>query len=128
MIMRINIKSFKESKQDLLLGKSQSRDFDAQIADVTLSLMRYILLNYYQRIHYGTSIGGLFRQLAQSAVKENILAGINLYFVKLLQFFAGMAGIDFITFYEDLLRNPEAGNIINMIGLDSIKKDLLNVA
>jgi hypothetical protein len=40
---------FKESKQHLLLGKSQSLDFDAQIADITLSLMRYILLSYYER-------------------------------------------------------------------------------
>ena len=119
---------FKESKQNLLLGKSQSQDFDAQIADVTLSLMRYIFLSYYQRIHYGTSIGGLFRQLSQSAVKENILSGINLYFIELLQIFANLAGVDFITFYEDLLRNPEAENIINMIGLNSINKDLLNAA
>ena len=119
---------FKESKQNLLLGKSQSQDFDAQIADVTLSLMRYIFLSYYQRIHYGTTIGGLFRQLSQSAVKENILTGINRYFVKLLQIFASLAGVDFITFYEDLLRNPEAENIINMIGLNSINKDLQNAA
>lgn len=119
---------FKESKQDLLLGKSQSQDFDAQIADVTLSLMRYIFLSYYQRIHYGTTIGGLFRGLSQSAVKENILVSINLYFIELLQIFASLAGVDFITFYEDLLRNPEAENIINMIGLNSIDKDLLNAA
>ncbi|OQY03989.1 MAG: hypothetical protein B6I20_03890 [Bacteroidetes bacterium 4572_117] len=119
---------FKESKQDLLLGKSQSQDFDAQIADVTLSLIRYIFLSYYQRMHYGTSIGGLFRQLSQSAIKENILSGINLYFIELLQIFASMAGVDFITFYEDLLRNPEAENIINMIGLNSTDKDLLNAA
>ncbi len=119
---------FKESKQNLLLGKSQSQDFDAQIADVTLSLMRYIFLSYYQRIHYGTTIGGLFRQLSQSAVKENILAGINLYFVELLQIFASLAGVDFITLYEDLLRNPEAEKIINMIGLNSVNKDLLKAA
>ena len=119
---------FKESKQNLLLGKSQSQDFDAQIADVTLSLMRYIFLSYYQRVHYGTSIGGLFRQLSQSAVKENILADINLYFIELLQIFASLAGVDFITFYEDLLRNPEAENIINLIGLNSVNKDLLNAA
>ena len=119
---------FKESKQNLLLGKSQSQDFDAQIADITLSLMRYIFLSYYQRIHYGTTIGGLFRQLSQSAVKENILVGINLYFVELLQIFASLAGVDFITFYEDLLRNPKAENIINMIGLNSMDKNLSNAA
>lgn len=119
---------FKESKQHLLLGKSQSQDFDAQIADITLSLMRYIFLSYYQRIHYGTTIGGLFKQLSQSAIKENLLEHINLYFVELLQIFAALAGVDFIAFYEELLRNPEAEKIINMIGLSSINKDFLNAA
>lgn len=54
---------FKEAKQYLLLGKSQSQDFDAQIADTTISFIRYILLSYYERTHYGTSIGGLFQKL-----------------------------------------------------------------
>lgn len=75
------------------MGKSQSRDFDAQIADTTLSLIRYILLSYYERIHYGTTIGGLFKQLSQSAIEENILADINLYFFELLQIFADLTRI-----------------------------------
>ncbi|MEA3451136.1 MAG: transposase, partial [Bacteroidota bacterium] len=52
---------FKENKQLLYLGKSQSRDFDEQIADISLSLVRYIFFNYYERIHYGMTIGGVFR-------------------------------------------------------------------
>ncbi len=34
----------KKSKQYLHLGKCQSQGFDAQIADTTLSLIRYLLL------------------------------------------------------------------------------------
>jgi hypothetical protein len=108
---------FKECKQYLLLGKCQSLDFDAQIADTTLTMIRFILLSYYKRIHYGTTIGGLFRQLQQSATEENVLANISLYFVELLQIFANLAGIDFITFYEDLVRNEEAAKIISKIGI-----------
>ena len=68
---------FKEAKQYLLLGKSQSQDFDAQIADTMLSLIRYILLSYYERTHYGLSIGGLFQKLSQASVEENLVADLS---------------------------------------------------
>jgi len=119
---------FKECKQYLLLGKCQSQDFDSQIADTTLSMIRYLLLSYYERTHYGTTTGGLFRKLSQAAIEENLLADISIYFIELLQIFAELAGIDFITFYEELLRKPEAEQIILKMGLNSEKNELSKVA
>jgi len=52
---------FKESKQYLQLGKCQSWDFDAQIADATISLLQYILLAYNKRFQAYESIGDLFK-------------------------------------------------------------------
>ena len=98
---------FKEAKQYLLLGKSQSQDFDAQIADTTLSLIRYILLSYYERIHYGVTLGGLFKYLSQASIEENLVADLSNLFMKLLVAFAEIAGIDFITVYESILYQPE---------------------
>ncbi len=109
---------FKECKQNLLLGKCQSNDFDAQIAETTLCLIRYILLCYCQRIRYGTTIGGLFRELRQAAVEDNLLAGISSYFFELLKIFADMASIDFIGFYEELICNPQAEILLGRVGLD----------
>jgi len=119
---------FKECKQHLLLGKCQSQDFDAQIADTTLTLIRYILLSYYERIHYGTTIGGLFKQLSQSAIEENVLADINYFFVELLQIFADLAGVDFFTLYEELLQNAKANKIISRFGIGSRKIEFQDVA
>jgi hypothetical protein len=119
---------FKECKQNLLLGKCQSQDFDAQIADVTLALIRYVLLSYYERIHYGTTIGGLFKQLSQSAIEENILADINIYFFELLEIFAELVGVDFFSFYENLLRNSKAEEIILRLGIKPPNTNLSNVA
>ena len=42
---------FKEMKQHLGLGKSQSQDFDAQIADATISIIRYIMLRNMDKIN-----------------------------------------------------------------------------
>ncbi|MCD6112490.1 MAG: hypothetical protein J7J86_04380 [Bacteroidales bacterium] len=89
---------FKESKQYLLLGKSQSKDFYAQIADITLALIRCLLLSYYERTRYRITIGGLFRELAQASIQENLLADISEYFLELLRIFAEFAGINFIKF------------------------------
>ena len=113
---------FKECKQYLLLGKCQSQDFDAQIADTTLCLIRYLLLSYYERTHYGTTIGGLFRNLSQASIEENLLADISVYFIDLLEIFAELAGIDYITFYEELLRNPEAAPVIERLRINPGKQ------
>ena len=108
---------FKEAKQYLLLGKSQSQDFDAQIADIMLSLIRYILLSYYERTHYGLSIGGLFQKLSQASVEENLVADLSHVFMDLLLAFAQLAGIDFITLYEELIRQPKYQEAVNRLKL-----------
>jgi hypothetical protein len=51
---------FKESKQLLNLGKSQSTDFDVQIADTTLVMMQYIFLSIKKRMDSYQTIGKLF--------------------------------------------------------------------
>jgi hypothetical protein len=53
---------FKESKQLLGLGKCQSKHFDAQIADATLSIMRYTILSYEKQKRSYQTLGGLFRE------------------------------------------------------------------
>ncbi|MBL0017616.1 MAG: transposase [Bacteroidetes bacterium] len=53
---------FKESKQLLGLGNCQSRDFDAQIAAVTICMMQYLTLAHQKRIGSYHTIGGLFRE------------------------------------------------------------------
>jgi hypothetical protein len=53
---------FKESKQLLGLGKCQSNHFDAQIADATLSIMRYTILSYEKQKRSYQTLGGLFRE------------------------------------------------------------------
>ena len=113
---------FKECKQYLLLGKCQSQDFDAQIADATLSMIRYILLSYYKRTHYEMTIGGIFRKLSQAAIEENLLADIREYFFELLKIFAEFVSVDFFELYQELIRKKEVAHLIEKIGLNFEKK------
>jgi len=52
---------FKESKQLLGLGKTQSNDFDAQIASITIASIQYILLMIRLRFEEYESMGQIFR-------------------------------------------------------------------
>jgi len=51
---------FKETKQLLGLGKSQSTDFDVQIADTTITMVQYIFLAVQNRMDNYESLGRLF--------------------------------------------------------------------
>ena len=64
---------FKESKQLLGLGKCQSNDFDAQIADTTLAMIRYTILSYEKRIRCYQTLGGLFKE-AKEQTREGLLS------------------------------------------------------
>jgi len=60
---------FKESKQSLGLGKSQSNDFDAQIADTTMTMIQYLFLALQNRIDNYESLGQLFNGTKEKMVK-----------------------------------------------------------
>lgn len=53
--IRWTVEVFKEAKQLLGLGKCQSNDFDAQIADTTITMIQHILMTLKYRFeHYET--------------------------------------------------------------------------
>ena len=54
---------FKDAKQLLDLGKCQSNDFNAQIADATITLVQYILLTLKYRIENYESKIGMFAEI-----------------------------------------------------------------
>jgi len=60
---------FKEAKQYLNLGKSQSNYFNAQIADTTICLMQYLLLALLKRFESYETIGGVFRGSKQAMLE-----------------------------------------------------------
>ena len=98
---------FKECKQYLNLGGSKSSNFDAQIADTTISMMQHILLSYYKRVNDLSSFRGLFIELNREIVKYSILTQLLGLFWTIVNELCSFIGIDFITFYDDVIRNDE---------------------
>jgi hypothetical protein len=98
---------FKESKQYLGLGASQSVNFDAQIADITIAMMQHIILSYFKRLNYQQSIGGLFKSISHEIVELDLISRLVKLFWDLLEIFCSTTGVDFMEFQEDVIRNQE---------------------
>ena len=60
---------FKESKQNLGLGKYQMRNFSSQIAMTAITAMQYNLLSTARRFSDYETIGGLFKDATKSSVE-----------------------------------------------------------
>ena len=83
---------FKELKQYLNFGKCQSNDFDAQIADTTISLITYTILSLHKQVVEYIHLGQVFRkwkdQLLESTLAERLwrlFVGLILSFIQIFE-------------------------------------------
>lgn len=83
---------FKELKQYLNFGKCQSNDFDAQIADTTISLITYTILSLHKQVVEYIPLGQVFRkwkdQLLESTLAERLwrlFVGLILSFIQIFE-------------------------------------------
>ena len=76
---------FKESRQLLGLGKCQSNDFDAQIADTTITLIQHIMLTLRYRFDNYESLGALFAGIKESVINYRLNERLWGLFIELLK-------------------------------------------
>jgi hypothetical protein len=106
---------FKECKQLLGLGKNQSRDFDAQIADTTISMMQYNTLSLAKRFLDYESIGGIFREAGCETLEFTIVEKIWGYILDILSIVSELFEIDFEEILDKIVsENKEVSKIIKM--------------
>jgi len=110
---------FKETKQYLELGKCQSQDFDAQICSTTLTLVRYILLCYYKRIHYQQKLDGIFEEISYLTMEASIVEKLIAQFIDLLSIVAEIVNVEPIELYMMLMQNPKAIKTIKQLKLEN---------
>ena len=102
---------FKECKQYLNLGKSQSSCFDGQIADTTVSMLQHIMLSYYKRINCQQSFGGLFKDISNEMVEQDLVSRMKDIIWELIEVICSIGGIDFIELQEQLMKDDKAATI-----------------
>ena len=106
---------FKESKQYLNLGKSQANDFDAQIADITISMMQYILLACHKRFAAYETIGELFRKNKDYFLQLTMAQRLWLLFIELQKQLLEILDIDINEAIEKIIRQPKYETLIKKI-------------
>jgi hypothetical protein len=107
---------FKEGKQLFGLGKCQSNDFDAQIADTTMVMIRHILASLKFRFDNYESKGAIFEQVKEKAIMYSLgerLWGLFLELVKVIEVL--FDGCDSDEIIRRLLENEQAAEAIGRL-------------
>lgn len=101
---------FRDCKQHLGLGVAQSNDFDAQIASVTLVLMRYITLALVLRFENYETIGELFRQSSERLTGLTLMEKIWIAIKEFILSLAVLIGADWELLMKRLARSETETN------------------
>jgi len=113
---------FKEAKQLLGIGNCQSNDFDAQIADLTISMIQYIMLTLRYRFDTYESKGKLFEQIKDEMAMQKLNERLWGLFIELLQVLAILfEDVDEMNVFEKIVNNDQAMERIT--ALFSINKE-----
>ncbi len=107
---------FKESKNYFGLGKSQSRDFDAQIADISIAMIEYNVFSLAKRFEAYETIGALFEHASDQAMELTISLRIWGFILELLQIIADLIDSNFNELIVNVMKNkPEENKIFRLI-------------
>ena len=107
---------FKEAKNHFNLGKSQSRDFDAQVADVSIAMIGYNVFSLAKRFEAYETIGGLFAHATAQATELTIASRIWGFILELLQVISEIIDGVFNELIVNIMKNkPEDNKIFRLI-------------
>jgi hypothetical protein len=106
---------FKETKQLLNLGGCQSSNFDAQIADTTITMIAYILLAFRFRYDNYESMGALFRGMNAEILQKTIDIRLWELFVELIQTVCQMIEKDFEDVMDLIMRKPQMAQWVEIM-------------
>jgi hypothetical protein len=112
---------FKETKGILNLGGCQSSDFDAQIADTTISMIAYILLSFRYRYDHYESMGALYRSMNAERLRLTLDKRLWELFLEIIRVIADMFETDVDALMEKLLTNPEMEQFLEQMLGDRFK-------
>ena len=107
---------FREAKQLLGLGKCQSNDFDAQIADTTITMIQYILLTLKYRFEHYETKGALFNHLREGIIESRLNDRLWALFIELIRLIEVLFdGIDEMELWKKILSDERAYEMINRL-------------
>ena len=113
---------FKESKQYFGLGKSQSRDFDSQISDITINIIQYNIFSTAKRFTAYETLGELFREVQGNIQELTISEKIWGFILELLHIVSDIFDSDFNELIIRILKTEQVNNkIVNQLQYNLLK-------
>ena len=111
---------FKEAKGYLRLGKCQSNDFDAQIADISIIMITYMMLSLKKRFQAYDTIGGVFRDVQHEIIEDTLADKLFGLFVELVSSILCRLEINPVDFIRIMLDE----NILSKSIIDIFEKEM----
>ena len=99
----------------LNLGGCQSSNFDAQIADTTITMIAYILLAFRFRYDNYETMGGLFRAISAETLRKTLDIRLWELFIDLVKTVCQLIEKDFDDVMELVMRKPEMAQLVESI-------------
>lgn len=116
---------FKECKQLLNLGNCQSNDFDAQIADATISLLVYLMLSFHKKINCHMTLGALFAQCREQFIEATVAEKLWRLFLTIQFTIAETFAIDHTKLMRVIFQTPEFRNMLKSLSEIFLEDDFL---
>jgi hypothetical protein len=106
---------FKEGKQYFGLGKSQSQDFDGQIADISIAMVVYNVFSLVKRFESYETLGCLFRETGLQTLEMTVYMRIWQFILELLEIIAELIDGDFNELIVSNMKNtPENNRLLKL--------------
>jgi len=114
---------FKEQKQYFNLGKSQSNDFDAQIADASISFIQNIMISLMLRFSEYETKGELFKESQQYLISQTIAVRIWEFILEILTEIFAVLEVDIDNLIKKIIqdKNTEKKIMKMLFALKTIK-------
>ena len=104
---------FKEAKQLFGLGKCQSTNFDVQIAQITITMIQYLLTSIRYRMEAYETIGGLFVDLKQDYIENKLNIRILAIVALIITFLENITdSIDIESLTQNIIANIEKFGVL----------------
>lgn len=109
---------FKEAKQLLSMGKCQSNDFDAQITDLSITMIQHTLLTFRYRYDNYESKGALFDQLKENINQHRLNERLWGLFLEIINLLATLFdGVDEMDLFTKIINDDAAMETLNRLFL-----------
>lgn len=110
---------FKEAKNYFAMGKCQSVDFDAQIADITISIINYNIFSMAKKFTCYETLGQIFSEMQNQITEYTLWQKIWVFILELLKTIAEIIDGDFNELVYRVLKSDKKENkIIKLIEIN----------